>query len=120
MSLLTFQVLGEGDANSPTLREWLAADEDLRRRIKLAPPGHEPGKLGPVADVVQVVLQHADVLTPTVIAVLVWLRGMRGTISVDVKNDKRSMKITAQRVRGLSGNSITELAREITRSLDEE
>ncbi|GAA2205523.1 hypothetical protein GCM10009850_009810 [Nonomuraea monospora] len=110
----------EGAAESQSLKEWLMADEDIRRDIRWETPSPDPGKLGPASEILQLILDRADALTPTIIAVLVWLRSLRGSITVEVKNQKRSVKITSQRVRGISADRINELAREVRRSLDEE
>ncbi|TYB66079.1 hypothetical protein FXF51_17955 [Nonomuraea sp. PA05] len=110
----------EGDADSQSLKEWLMADEDIRRDIQWETPHPDPGKLGPASEILQIVLDRADALTPMIIAILVWLRSLRGAITVEVKNQKRSVKITSQRVRGISADRINELAREVRRSLDEE
>jgi hypothetical protein len=110
----------EGDAETHSLKEWLIADEDIRRDIRWESPSQDPEKLGPASEMLQLVLDHADALTPTIIAILVWLRSLRGSITVEVKNQKRSVKITSQRVRGISAERINELAKEIRRSLDDE
>ncbi|NBE95208.1 hypothetical protein FE391_20110 [Nonomuraea sp. KC401] len=110
----------EGDAESQALKEWLAADDDIRRHIRWQTPSQDPDKLGSASEVLQLVLDRADALTPTILAALIWLRSLRGTITVEVKNQKRSIKITSQRVRGLSADRINELAKEVSRSLDEE
>ncbi|XVV00634.1 effector-associated constant component EACC1 [Actinosynnema sp. CA-248983] len=75
----------DGDADElRSLYRALAADPDLRGRVRLHHRPPEAGTLGPVAEVVEVALAPGGALTVVAGAVLVWMRRRRGTVKVRV------------------------------------
>ncbi|MFI9815833.1 effector-associated constant component EACC1 [Saccharothrix variisporea] len=100
------------------LHRALAADPDLRGRVRLRHRPPEPGALGPVAEAVEVALAPGGALTVVAGAVLVWLRRRRGTVKVRVTRGEDTVEVYADQVRGLDAPAVKELTAQIVSSLD--
>lgn len=90
-----------------SMYSWLAADEEIAGRVRVAEQPPAPGELGALAEFLQLSGPSAPV---AVWAVAAWLRNQRSDITVKMRRPgKASVEISAKRLHGLSNTDFRNL-----------
>jgi Effector Associated Constant Component 1 len=83
------------------LRSWLVEEPDLRGRVQIRERDAAAGRLGPVPEALQVVLQAGGAAAVASV-VVAWLGSRRGEVSVKLtRGDGESLEVAAKGVKGL-------------------
>jgi hypothetical protein len=99
------------DAGDETrsLHAWLADDEELRGRARLAGAAVQPGTLGPAAETLAVALGPGGVTAALATALVAWLRHRTSDVVITARgNDGRELQLSAKRVHGMSPERLSE------------
>ncbi|MCL7382419.1 hypothetical protein ACFU76_37205 [Streptomyces sp. NPDC057539] len=100
------------------LRRWLAAEDSLRGRVRLADTRPVDGAMGAVSDVLVAVLEPGGVAAVFVGGVVAWLQARRGDQTVTLtRPDGTRITIESTQVRGLNGEQAMALAERLSQEL---
>lgn len=89
-----------------SLREWLAAEDELRGRVRLVEAAPPAGSLGTVPELITVMVAQGGVLTVLAGALITWLRQRKSDLTIKVTHGESSLEITATSVRGLDVDGV--------------
>lgn len=103
-----------------SLRQRLAAEEELRGRVRLEEPRPEPGTLGAVTDTLTVALGPGGVAAVFAGTLIAWIRHRTSDARYKLtRPDGTVMEVEAQRVRDLDAAGVRALAEQLARSFDD-
>ncbi|MDD7942813.1 hypothetical protein PHK61_30805 [Actinomycetospora lutea] len=93
-------VLGdEAGSEASSLAEWLRADEDVpKSAISLARTPTAKGEMGPVTDIVQLLLDPTTT-SATLTAVAAWLTARRQTTTIHIKSGDREVEVESASIK---------------------
>ncbi|MFE4832231.1 hypothetical protein [Streptomyces sp. NPDC056672] len=115
-TVVTVQAVVSGAAHD--LRRWLAAEDSLRGRIRLADTRPADGAMGAVSDVLVAVLEPGGVVAVFAGGVVAWLQARRGDQTVTLtRPDGTRITIESTQVRGLNGEQAMALAERLSQEL---
>ncbi|NUR91712.1 MAG: hypothetical protein HOY71_47200 [Nonomuraea sp.] len=107
----------DGDALR-ALRSALAQEDDLAGRVSLTSAGPEPGSLGAL-DTLLVGLGSTASVTALTGALVAWIKHRTTDTTVTIRRpDGTETELSAQRMRGMTSQELTELAERVARALD--
>ncbi len=104
-----------------SLRGWLVGEEDLRGHVRLVERMPEPGDLGSTTDALVVALGPGGVATVLASVLIAWLRQRQSdlTIKTICSGERRSLEISAKRLKSLSAADIQREIAQLRRLLDD-
>jgi hypothetical protein len=109
---------GNADRELPSMQQWLART-GTPARSRRAIPEPDPGQLGAGADALMLALGPGGVAIAVIGAVVTWLRGRRTDVALHItSHDGRSVKLTAQGVRGMDADAVTQLIEDTVAALE--
>ncbi|WP_405986943.1 effector-associated constant component EACC1 [Streptomyces sp. NBC_00872] len=115
-TVVTVRAVVSGAAHD--LRRWLAAEDSLRGRIRLADTRPANGAMGAVSDVLVAVLEPGGVAAVFAGGVVAWLQARRGDQTVTLtRPDGTRITIESTQVRGLNGEQAMALAERLSQEL---
>ncbi|MER7201900.1 MULTISPECIES: hypothetical protein [unclassified Streptomyces] len=108
-------------ADTADLRRWFVRQPELRGA--LVPPATQvpqPGTMGAVDHVLELLLQPGGMTAVVAAAVVAWLQNRRGSHTVTItRPDGTQVVVTAEKVRGLTAQGVSELAQRVAAALEE-
>jgi hypothetical protein len=113
------QITTDSPAELRDLQAWLLREHEFRGRVRLLQQAPMPGSLGALAEALEVALGPGGALTALAGAVIVWLRGRSGSLTVKLSRDGESVELSAKGVRGLGPAEIRALVAETAGALGE-
>jgi membrane-associated two-gene conflict system component 1 (EACC1) len=83
-----------------SLRDWLAAEDELRGRLTLSTANPRPGEMGTTLDLLTVAVGSGGAATVLAGAISTWLRTRRPDVTVEVTESahERTVKVTGSRI----------------------
>ncbi|MFC7278688.1 hypothetical protein ACFQS1_32380 [Paractinoplanes rhizophilus] len=103
-----------------SLRSWLAADENVPRRLKVAPAQARPGELGAELEIMRMLLEGGGAVTVLIESVALWLQSRRSDVSVELSIGKKKVSVSSGSLRNASTEDLERLVRGIARELEDE
>lgn len=100
------------------LYTWIRKEPELRNATGLVESAPEEGALGPVADVIQVLVDAPEVVASLAGVIIAWLRYRTGKMTITLtRPDGQKLEISATSVKALNAKSTRELAQQIETAL---
>ncbi|SOD60113.1 hypothetical protein SAMN06297387_10218 [Streptomyces zhaozhouensis] len=111
----TVAVRGDGADGVLELRRWLAAEPELRGRVRSGQPVvRRRDVMGTASDALTAVLEPGGVATVFAGALVAWLHSRRSNQTVTVtRPDGTEITVSSTRVRSLDAASVAELVRQL-------
>jgi Effector Associated Constant Component 1 len=109
-----------GPAAMRSLEAWLVGRDELRGRVRSVPAAPSPGAMGSLPDVLMVAVGQGGVVATAAASVWIsWIRRQSGKVSVTAKRpDGAEITLTADHVRGLTGEEIPPLVTRLAAVLE--
>ncbi|MGA5824141.1 effector-associated constant component EACC1 [Kitasatospora sp. NPDC094028] len=116
---VTILCTGEvGTDGAASLRQWMLTERELAGRVRLVHAPPEPGTLGTVATMLEV-LGPGGVATAVASALIAWLRRRVGDVKVKAtRSDGASITLTSTNVRNLDPDGVARVLGEVEVWLD--
>lgn len=107
------------DDDLRSLYRWLADDDGLRGRVRLVDGPPEPGTMGSVPELIEVVLTQGGIGAAVAGTVVAWLRHRTKDVVCKVKTaDGGSVELSAKRVRTADLAALQELVTDVAKTLE--
>jgi Effector Associated Constant Component 1 len=103
-----------------SLQAWLAEDEELRGRVRLAGGSPRPETLGPAAETLAIALGPGGLSASVATGLVAWLRHRTSDVTVVARGRAgREVRVSARRVRTMTPEQLRELAAILAAGLGE-
>ncbi|MEV5890677.1 effector-associated constant component EACC1 [Nonomuraea fuscirosea] len=109
-----------GDESGDALRElrvWLSEEPGLRGRMRLVEREPDEGALGPIPEVLQVLIGTGGIAT-TVTAVVAWLQTRRGEIAVKISRGDVTAELSVKGVKNADATTVGDLSRHVVKLME--
>ncbi len=100
------------------LRAFLAGESEFRGRMELRERPAEPGSMGVLTDILDVALGSGGAVSVLVGAIVVWLKGRKGSVTIKITRNGNTAEVSATRVRDLDPAALRALTEQISAELD--
>lgn len=117
---VTVTIAGCGQADElRSLYQWLAAETELRGRVRWVEGPPRPGALGSVPEALTIVLAPGGVAAVLASAAVAWVRHRAPEVTCKLtRPDGASAEVSARRVRGTDLAGVRAMVAELSATLD--
>jgi len=94
---------------------WLREDPELRAWVELMEGPPPEGRLGPIAEALQVVVDSPEVVAAVTSVIIAWLRYRRSDVKIKIRHSKTTSEVdvTVSRIKGLDSAQMGALTGQI-------
>ncbi|GII65704.1 hypothetical protein Skr01_57890 [Sphaerisporangium krabiense] len=100
------------------LHAWTGRQPALRGLTRIIEAAPAPGRLGPIPEILQVVVGSGGALAGLSGMVIAWLNSRPGEVTVKLTRGEDHLEITSKGVKSLSPEELRALITQITEALD--